>query len=198
MQSSANCAQRQRQIIVASHSERARLLTAVCAAGSCYYCCEVIMAKVKHGQLVDFISGRMSNSVLSPAPNKLFSYSRNYVYPKLTDHNHDMGKIMRNLAVLYAGTDVDYQADGTEYARRFYIENNSNPGLKAPVNNSFGQFIKAAFAWYDTDPEHIDLSEVTAEDIVSADADLRTWARMVEAGYISPVSGWTEFTHGIL
>jgi len=120
---------------------------------------------------------------------------RDYVYPKLTSNNHDKGAIVINLAKQFHNTNSDYKADLKSYA---YLNGVENVAKNAYIPNSFPLFVKMLWAWYKSDPEHIDLSEVTLEDIVSADSDVRTIARAVEAGYLPRVSAYEDLSSGIM
>jgi hypothetical protein len=120
---------------------------------------------------------------------------RIYVYPKLTDNNHEKGAALRNLAKQYHELNPDYLADLKTYALRNGQENTPKTKL---IPTAFSLFLKMMYAWYDSDPEHIDLSEVTLEDIVSADADVRTIARAVEAEYLPYIRVYDDLDNGIM
>jgi hypothetical protein len=119
-----------------------------------------------------------------PAPSRTFSIARFYRYPTITEDNHTKGKIMSNLATVWAAAAEGYRTDGQTYASRYYSENLQQQDELIPVNNSFGNFVRGMWAWKASDPTHIDLENVTVADIVSADANTRTFARMVEAGFL--------------
>ena len=155
------------------------------------------MAKVKHSQLVDFMSGRVDGSVLYAAPGQRFSISRQYIYPRLNANNHQKGLIMQNLAAVWALCHEDYKTDGQNYANRYYTEHLDDPHMKIPVNNNFGQWVKMCFAWYASDPEHIDLAEFTIADAVALDSDIRTWSRAVSAGFLPAINTYDDLTAGI-
>jgi len=119
---------------------------------------------------------------------------REYVKPKYTGQNQLMGAIVKNLASVYHSTSVEYNTDLKTYverARSYYMR---TPKLQA---TAFSVFVQMLFAWYDTDPEHIDLSTVTVDDIVTKDADVRTLKRAIEAGFIPLIPVYDDLTSDI-
>jgi len=104
---------------------------------------------------------------------------------------------MKNLAMVWAASDVDYRGDGALYAAAYYSENQELPDMGIPANNNFSLWIKAMFAWYESDPTHVDLSTVTVPDIIALDADVRTWARIVGMGWLIEVEGYAALTNDI-
>lgn len=153
--------------------------------------------KVVHNPAHAFMRGQSQGYVFGPAPSRTFSLVRSYVYPKITEHNHDMGKIMMNLKLVWDDATPEYRGDGALYASRYYSENQELPDQKIPVNNSFGNFVRAMFAWQASDPTHVELETVTAADIISTDAEVRTWARAVEAGFLPLILLYTDLTESI-
>jgi hypothetical protein len=153
--------------------------------------------KMKHTFAVGYLSGKMDQSVYYPAPGENFSVVRKLVYPTLTANNHNKGAIMKNLRLLWLDCDPGYVADGVLYASRYYSENKSLPNLQIPVNNSFGNFVRMLWAWYKEDPLHIDLLTVTVADIVTMDADIRTWSRAIGAGYLPGIDLFSDLDNDI-
>jgi len=119
---------------------------------------------------------------------------REYVYPNLTDNNFSMGAIMKNLAGVYHNASPDYVLDLKTYAERNGSENVSKTQL---IPTAFSLFIKMMFAWYDSDPEHVELSTVTIGDIIALDADVKTIARAVEADFLPLISVYDDLTNSI-
>jgi hypothetical protein len=119
---------------------------------------------------------------------------RVYVYPTLTENNHTKGKILTNLASVYGAAAETYIADLKLYATRNGQEN--VPKTQC-VPTSFSLFLKMMYGWYDSDPTHVDLETVTVADIVSGDAEVRTIARAVEAGFLPGISVWEDLNHNI-
>jgi len=106
---------------------------------------------------------------------------RDYVYPKLTENNHMKGKIVRNLASVYHDASEFYIDDLKTYAERNGRENTPKNKL---IPTAFALFLKMMYAWYESDPEHIDLTTVTVADIVAMEAPVKTIAGAVEAEFL--------------
>lgn len=119
---------------------------------------------------------------------------RTYVYPTLTENNHNKGKIATNLAGVYNAAAETYIADLKLYALRNGQENVPKDRC---VPTSFSLFMKMMYGWYDSDPTHVDLETVTVADIVSGDADVRNISRAVEAGFLPAISVWEDLNHNI-
>jgi len=151
--------------------------------------------KVKFKFGIKTYSGTVNDMTYGSYRNGNLCIGREYVYPKITANNTEKGAIVRNLAKQYHLLNPDYLADLKTYAERNGQENVPKTKL---IPTAFALFLKMMYAWYESDPEHIDLSEVTLEDTVSADADVRTIARAVEAEYLPYVSVYDDLTSGIL
>jgi hypothetical protein len=130
-------------------------------------------------------SGTVDEMTFGSYRNDNICIGREFVYPTLTENNHALGNAMKNLAIVYRNAAAGYKADFKTYATRYgaaYVPKNKLlPG-------GYSLFIKMMYAWYDSDPTHVDLSTVTIADITALDADVRSIARAVEAGYLPYVN----------
>lgn len=154
--------------------------------------------KVIHSPSIRFMRGRESGSVYYEAPGQNFSIKRNYVYPTLTADNHTKGSKVKNLAYeIWPLASIEWKADLATYASRYYAENLNGPNYAIPVNNSFGNLVKMMFAYEASDPTHVDLETITVADIVALDAEVRTIARAIVAGFLPLISVFNDLTSGI-
>jgi len=72
-----------------------------------------------------------------------------------------------------------------------------NPLARHPVAGPFALFVKMMYAWQASDPTHIDLATVTIADIVALDAEVRTIARAVTAGFLPIIPLYADLTADI-
>jgi hypothetical protein len=151
--------------------------------------------KVKFKFGIKTYSGTVNDMTYGSYRNDNLCIGREYVYPKITENNTQKGLIVKNLSKQYHLLNPDYLADLKTYAERNGRENVPKTKL---IPTAFALFLKMMYAWYESDPEHIDLTAVTLEDAVSADADVRTIARAVEAEFLPYVSVSDDLTAGIM
>lgn len=144
-------------------------------------------------------SGYGDDMVYQSFDNDTFCVGRDYTYPKITENNHTLGKIGINLANVYNHVSQAYMQDLKIYQDRYKRQfgNTRNPFKRGPMPNSMALFTKMMFAWYDSDPEHVDLATVAISDIIAADADVRTIARAIEAGFLKKTTLYLDLTSDI-
>ena len=150
--------------------------------------------KVKFKYGIKTYSGKVDEMVYGSFRHDNLCISREFVYPTLTEDNHLKGSMLKNLALVYHDADEDYVADLKTYS---YRNGQSNVPKDKLVPTAFSMFLKMMYAWYETDPEHVDLTTVTVADIVTMDADVRTLARAVAAGFLPYITVYDDLTHGI-
>ena len=140
------------------------------------------------------LSGKEDDTVFGAYRNNNLCLARKFVYPTITEQHHNLGSIAKNLALVYKAAANPYKADLKEYARR----NGKKSYYRAKVIPSgYAIFVKMMQAWFESDPTHVDLLTVTAADIVALDAEIRTIARAVTAGFLPSVSVSEDLTAGI-
>lgn len=154
------------------------------------------MAKVWFKFGIGSMSGTVDNGVHWPTKSRINGYMRKWVLPKLTANNTLFGTIAQNLALVWQDCSVEYVADMKTYAQRYFIEAGRIESFD-PCRSSYAMWLKAMWNWRDSDPTHVDLSEITVADIVALDADVRTVARMVEADFLPGISLYEDLTSGI-
>lgn len=146
--------------------------------------------KVIHNPSVNYFRGQSGGYVFYGAPSRLFSIARNYRYPTITPENNVKGAEMQGVRNCWVAAHADFKSDMQIYAATYYQENLNLPDNRVPVNNSFGNFFKCLYLWYLSDPTHIDLTEITPEDIMSATGGPKNVKDAVELGYLPTVTGY--------
>jgi hypothetical protein len=119
---------------------------------------------------------------------------REFVYPTLTENNHQIGASMSNLASVYHNVSPTYLANLKTYALRNGQENVAKDKV---IPTCFSIFVKMMFAWFKSDPEHVDLTTVTIPDIIALDADVQTISSAVTAGFLPHIAVSDDLTAGI-
>lgn len=153
------------------------------------------MAKVKHSQLVDYVKGRVDNSVLYGSSSKTFSVMRRYVYPVLTVNNHTRGSIMKNLSVFWRNASTPWKQDLAAYTTAYFNIHVSDPGFVGPPKSAFAHLVRMLQNAAESDPQHIDLPTITVADMVALDNDVKTVRRAIVAGFLPDIgsesAAWT-------
>jgi len=139
-------------------------------------------------------SGTIDDMVYGSFRKDELCIGRAYVYPTITADNHLKGAIMKNLASVYHNVSPTYLQNLKTYALRNGQENVPKTKL---IPSCFSMFLVMMFAWFKSDPEHVDLSTVTVADIVALDADVQTIASAVTAGFLPHISNSADLTSGI-
>ncbi len=139
-------------------------------------------------------SGKLDNMVYGSYRHGNLCLGRKFVYPVLTANNHEKGSIIKNLATVFHAASVGYIADLKTYCQRNGKENVAPDAL---IPSAFSMFLKLMWAWYESDPTHVDLEVVQISDIIALDADVRTLARAVNAGFLPYISTSADLTNDI-
>jgi len=154
--------------------------------------------KIRFNYGISTYSGTVDRMVYQAWYNFRLCLGRKFVYPTLTANNHLRGAIGKNLRSVMTSASVEYIADLKTYCQRNKQFNKSRYlEFLRPMPGPVAIFVKMMYAWFDTDPEHIDLSTVTVDDIVTKDADVRTLKRAVEAGFIPHIPVYEDLTSDI-
>jgi hypothetical protein len=140
------------------------------------------------------LSGKEDDTVFGAYRHNNLCLARKFVYPEIVAQHHKIGNIAKNLAIVYRNAAAPYKADFKAYAKTY--GKRTDYVAKIPPNG-YALFLKMMQAWFDSDPTHVDLSNVTIADIVALDADVRNISRAVDAGFLPTVKGYTAFVAGI-
>jgi len=155
--------------------------------------------KVSFENGVSTYSGKYKEVVYQNWFNGQICYARQYAYPTLGSVHDEMKAISLNLNSLYLEADVNYIADLKAYAAKNSVQNRSRIkrfAHKMPSSKSL--FIKCMWAWYDTDPTHIDLKTITISDMVTLESPVIKVVSCVDAGYLKRVTGFKDYDNPIV
>jgi hypothetical protein len=123
---------------------------------------------------------------------------RKFTYPNLTENNTHIGLVGKNLTTVYQNVSPTYLQDLKTYCLRNKRENMPrNVDLYRPMPGSLAVFVQMMSHWYDSDPEHVDLTTVTIPDIIALDADVQTISSAVTAGFLRHIRVSDDLTAGI-
>jgi hypothetical protein len=150
--------------------------------------------KVKFTYPVRTLSGKEDDTVFGSYRHDNLCLAKKFVYPTLTANNHNVGLIAQNLASVYHNVSPTYLQDLEKYVERNGKENVPNTKI---IPTDFSLFIKMMYAWFKSDPEHVDLTTVTIPDIIALDADVQTISSAVTAGFLPHIAVSDDLTSGI-
>jgi len=119
---------------------------------------------------------------------------RRWVMPAVTPQQGTLTAISKNLRIVWSEASGDYKNDYKIYARKFRVEKLS-PYVFPP--RAYSIFINLMYLWYDSDPQHVDLTTVTVSDIAVMDAPVKSILRAINAQFLVPVSDYEDLNHDI-
>lgn len=135
------------------------------------------------------LSGKMGNLVYCYNKDTGTMYARRNVYPKITENNHRLGSVAKQLARL--GCSNDYMEDLKRYV--YFYGKERRPKLGNLVN-SRSLLIKMMYVLAKEYPD-IDLLTITKEYIYEHDLPVITIKRAVEANILQKVSNYLSMDH---
>lgn len=150
--------------------------------------------KVQFRKNIRSYSGENEDVVYQSYKRGWVCIGRDFVIPKLTENNTNMGLIGKNLAHVFRNISPTYALDLKKYADR---NNSDNVNKKEIAPNAYALFVKMMFAWLKSDSEHVNLTAVTVADIVALDADVVTVKRAIDAGFLHTVRTYADLNAGI-
>ena len=134
--------------------------------------------------------GKIDNSVFWPQKSGLASVMRKFTYPTLTSQNETIGLIGKNLALIWSQILSGWKADISTYAQRYYTQYGSED-MFDPARSPYAFYTKAMWNIYKDDPDNIDLSTITIEDIRARD-DMQTVKTCIENGYLRSIDMYND------
>ena len=141
--------------------------------------------------------GKIDNAVFWPQKSGLASVMRKFTYPKLTIQNERIGLIGKNLALIWRQIRSGYKADIYTYAQRYYAQYGSED-MFDPARSPYAFYTKVMWNWYKSDPDHIDLSTVTMEDIEATATDkIDSVYYSIENGYLRSIDMYLDLTESM-
>ncbi|OQC35397.1 MAG: hypothetical protein BWX63_02391 [Bacteroidetes bacterium ADurb.Bin041] len=134
--------------------------------------------------------GKIDNSVFWPQKSGLASVMRKFTYPTLTIQNERIGLISKNLALIWHQIRSGWRADIYTYALRYYTQYGSED-MFDPARSPYAFYTKAMWNMYKDDPDNVDLSTITIEDIRAND-DMQTVKKCIENGYLRSIDMYND------
>jgi hypothetical protein len=116
-------------------------------------------------------------------------YVRRYVYPRISEHNHNMGNISKNVFALQPSE--GYKEDMKDYLFRYRA---LRFGSNKQITCWSVLYIKMMRDMAKAVPD-IDLLTITREEIYARDLPCISVKRAVDAGLLPKVYGYENYTH---
>lgn len=152
------------------------------------------MAKVIYSTLISGLAGKIGNSVLFRSPSSHFGYLRNYAYPRLTDHMHEIGSVAKNLTIIWNQGSSEFKEELQTYCDWYHKVPKVGDELGTRTASCFSLWIKIMYRWA-KDHEDVDLSTFTMEDFVVTGTAVSTVKYCIMNGYlIAPPFDYSEMT----
>jgi len=139
-------------------------------------------------------NGMIDNAVFWPQKSGVTSIMRKFTYPTLTSQNTLMGKIGKNLALLWHLFTDEYKSDFRTYAQRYYVQYGSE-GDYDPARSPYAFWTKAIWAWSDERPE-VDLSTLSMEDLEVTGIAISTVKNCIKNGFLRVIDQYDDLTAG--
>lgn len=141
--------------------------------------------------------GKLDNSVFWPQKSGLASVMRKFTYPTLTIQNEKIGLIGKNLALIWRQILSGWKADIYTYALRYYTQYGSED-MFDPARSPYAFYTKVMWNWYKDDPDHIDLSTITMEDIIATGTDkVDDVKTCIVNGYLRSIDFYNDLIQGM-
>lgn len=148
--------------------------------------------KVKFDYGIASMSGTLNKGVFYMSKLRNFGIMRVWVKPTETAQNALLGSIAKNLAILYHGAAPGYLQNLRDYAAAYYSTQPSGD-LMDPARGAFAIYMKLMWAWQASDPEHVELTSITSEDIETIGINVLTIKSSVENNYIPSVPNFNDY-----
>ncbi len=145
--------------------------------------------KVKFKYGIRTYSGTVDEMVYGSYRKHRLCIGRQYVYPRLTVNNENLGRIAGNLRLLWDEFSAGWKADLTTYSLRNGTENVPKTRL---IPGRYALYVKMMYAWAEDDPSHIDLATINAEDLASLGTPISTVKNAIDNGYLAPVKVFSD------
>ena len=141
--------------------------------------------------------GKIDNSVFWPQKSGLASVMRKFTYPTLTIQNETIGLIGKNLSLIWSQILSGWKADISTYAQRYYTQYGSED-MFDPARSPYAFYTKVMWNWYKDDPDNIDLSTITMEDIRATGTDkIDVVMTCIQNGYLRSIDMYDDLRQGM-
>jgi len=138
--------------------------------------------------------GKIDNSVFWPQKSGLASVMRKFTYPTLTSQNTKIGKIGKNLALMWRQILSEYKADIYTYAQRYYTQYGSE-GSFDPARSPYAFYTHMIWEWSKSH-EDVDLKTLTYEDLLVTGTQISTVKNAIDNGYLRTIDQYDDLTAG--
>ena len=138
--------------------------------------------------------GKIDNSVFWPQKSGLASLMRKFTYPKLTSQNTKIGKIGKNLAIIWQDLEPDYCDNLRSYAQRYYVQYGSE-GTFDPARSPYAFYTHMIWEWSKSH-SNIDLKTLTYEDLSVTGTQISTVKNAIDNGYLRTIDQYDDLTAG--
>ena len=138
--------------------------------------------------------GKIDNSVFWPQKSGLASLMRKFTYPKLTSQNTKIGKIGKNLAIIWQDLEPDYCDNLRLYAQRYYVQYGSE-GSFDPARSPYAFYTHMIWEWSKSFTD-TDLETLTYEDLSVTGIQISTVKNAIDNGYLRTIDQYDDQTTG--
>ncbi|HQM79627.1 MAG TPA: hypothetical protein PKV12_02840 [Candidatus Syntrophosphaera sp.] len=146
--------------------------------------------KVKFKYGIRTYSGKLDELVFSSYRKGKLCIAREFVYPRITPHNNEIGSVGKNLGLLWAEGSDEFKSQLAMYAKLNATEN-------VPANqwapNAYALWVQLMHKWA-ADHDDVDLKTLTVEDFAVTGITVSTVKNCVLNGYLKPVTGYDTMT----
>ncbi|MCB5258367.1 MAG: hypothetical protein WC179_00465 [Candidatus Cloacimonadaceae bacterium] len=146
--------------------------------------------KVKFKYGIRTYSGKLDELVFSSYRKGKICIARQFVYPRITAHNNEIGSIGKNLGILWAGGSDAFKTELAMYAK---LNATENVPADQWASNAYALWVQVMHKWA-ADNDDVDLKTLTYEDFVVTGTAISTVKDCVLSGYLKPVTGYDTMT----
>ncbi len=143
--------------------------------------------------LITGLSGRLGKLVFCIEKKSGACWTRLYVKPEITEHNHEIGSAAKNLSTIYHQVNEGYMDDLKDYVDRFNLEYLEHKGYM----KTFPCFMKMMYAMKRKHPS-VNLKTLTIDQIMSEDLPVRSIREAVEHELLPVVKRYQELNVSIV
>ncbi len=143
-------------------------------------------------------NGMIDNAVFWKQKSGVASIMRKFTYPKLTIQNEKIGLIGKNLALIWSQILSGWKTDIYNYALRYYTQYGSED-MFDPARSPYAFYTKVMWNWYKDDPDLIDLSTITMEDIMATPTHDKVDCvrNCIDNGYLRSIDFYQDLLEGM-
>ncbi len=139
------------------------------------------------------LSGKHGKLVYCCDEDGNIMWVREFVMPEITDHNHYMGDVSKNIAVYKTHLNPEYIDDLKDYTDRYNLSHTHK--CRPP---SYASLLMKMMFKLKKDGYPVDLTTVTPEVVVDMDLPIRTVSEAVDNGLLPMIPRYEDLTHWIV